>query len=54
MTPNENISELCAIIERLNTPNPANPAEISDASYGRVMAGLHDDTWVRSFVPGVD
>jgi hypothetical protein len=51
MTRNEYITALCDLVERMNAPNPLNPACLSDLAYSRVMTGLHDDTWVRSFVP---
>ena len=38
-------------IEAMNAPNPENPAGLSDLAYSRVMTGLYDATWVRSFVP---
>jgi hypothetical protein len=52
MTRNEHITALCDLIERMNTPNPLNPAGLSDLEYSQVMTGQHDDTWVRSYVPG--
>ena len=53
MTRNEYITALCDLVERMNAPNPENPAGLSDLAYSRVMTGLHDDTWVRDFVPVV-
>ena len=53
MTRNEYITALCDLVERMNAPNPENPSGLSDLAYSRVMTGLHDDTWVRDFVPGV-
>lgn len=53
MTRNEDITALCDLVERMNAPNPLNPACLSDLAYSRVMAGIHDDTWVRDFVPVV-
>jgi hypothetical protein len=46
-----NMSAACDLVERMDAPNPMNPAGLSDLAYSRVMTGLHDDTWVRSFVP---
>ena len=46
-----NMIAACDLVERMNAPNPLNPAGLSDLAYSRVMTGLHDDTWVRSFVP---
>ena len=51
MIRNDYITALCDLVERMNAPNPENPAGLSDLAYSRVMTGLHDDTWVRSFVP---
>jgi hypothetical protein len=48
----QNMIAACDLVERMNAPNPMNPAGLSDLAYSRVMTGLHDDTWVRSFVPG--
>jgi hypothetical protein len=42
----------CDLVERMDAPNPMNPCGLSDLVYSQVMTGLHDDTWVRSFVPG--
>ncbi len=57
MTPqdryNQNWDRLMSAIEAMNAPNPENPACLSDLAYWQVMTGLHDDTWVRDFVPGV-
>ena len=57
MTPqeryNQNWDRLMSAIEAMNAPNPLNPACLSDLAYSRVMTGLHDDTWVRDFVPVV-
>ena len=53
MIRNDYITALCDLVERMNAPNPENPAGLSDLAYSRVMTGLHDDTWVRDFVPGV-
>ena len=57
MTPqeryNQNWDRLMSAIEAMNAPNPENPAGLSDLAYSRVMTGLHDDTWVRDFVPGM-
>ena len=53
MTRNEYITALCDLVERMNAPNPENPGGLSDLAYSRVMTGLHDDTWVRDFVPEV-
>ena len=50
-TRNEYITALCDLVERMNAPNPLNPACLSDLAYSQVMTGLHDDTWVRDFVP---
>lgn len=52
MIRNDNITALCDALDRINRSNPMNPAGLSDLAYPRVMTGLHDDTWVRSFVPG--
>ena len=56
MTPqerdNQNWDRLMSPIEAMNAPNPENPAGLSDLAYSRVMTGLHDDTWIRDFVPG--
>ncbi len=55
MTPqdryNQNWDRLMSAIEAMNAPNPENPAGLSDLAYFWVMTGLHDDTWVRDFVP---
>ena len=48
---NQNWDRLMSAIEAMNAPNPLNPACLSDLAYSRVMTGLHDDTWVRDFVP---
>ena len=40
-------------IEAMKAPNPENPAGLSDLAYSQVMTGLHDDTWIRDFVPEV-
>ena len=40
---NENIDALCDYIDRVNKPNPLNPAGLSDLAYHGIMAGLHDD-----------
>ena len=53
MTQDEYITALCDLVERMNAPNPLNPACLSDLAYSQVMTGLHDDTWVRDFVPVV-
>ena len=39
-------------LEQYAAPEPLNPCGISNESYDRAMIGLHDDTWVRDFVPG--
>ena len=52
MARNEYITALCDLVEHMNAPNPENPACLSDLEYSQVMTGLHDDTWVRDFVPG--
>ena len=49
---NQNWGRLMSAIEAMNAPNPENPAGLSDLAYSRVMTGLHDDTWIRDFVPG--
>ena len=49
---NQNWDRLMSAIEAMNAPNPENPAGLSDLAYSRVMTGLHDDTWIRDFVPG--
>ena len=55
MTPqeryNQNWDRLMSAIEAMEAPNPRNPACLSDLAYSRVMTGLHDDTWIRDFVP---
>jgi hypothetical protein len=38
-------------LEQYAAPEPLNPCGISNESYDRLMIGLHDDTWVRDFVP---
>ena len=48
----EYISDLCDALDRLNAPNPLNPAGISDLVYSRIMTGLHDETWTRDFIFG--
>ena len=57
MTPqeryNQNWDRLMSAIEAMEAPNPRNPACLSDLAYSQVMTGLHDDTWVRDFVPEV-
>ena len=56
MTPqeryNQNWDRLMSAIEAMEAPNPRNPACLSDLAYSQVMTGLHDDTWIRDFVPG--
>ena len=48
---NESIDNICDWIERINAPNPRNPAGLSDLAYDLVMTGLHDDSWLKeSFV----
>lgn len=48
---NENISALCDYIEQVNKPNPLNPVGLSDMAYHNIMTGLHENTWIESFVP---
>ena len=50
---NRNWDRLMSAIEAMEAPNPRNPACLSDLAYSQVMTGLHDDTWVRDFVPEV-
>ena len=50
---NRNWDRLMSAIEAMEAPNPRNPACLSDLAYSQVMTGLHDDTWVRDFVPVV-
>ena len=56
MTPQErydqNWERLMLALEQYVAPEPLNPCGISNESYDRAMIGLHDDTWVRDFVPG--
>ena len=49
---NRTWDRLMSAIEAMEAPNPENPAGLSDLAYSRVMTGLHDDTWIRDFVPG--
>jgi len=43
---NNNITNLCDYIERMNTLNPDNPGGISDLVYHNVMTNLHDLSWM--------
>jgi hypothetical protein len=55
---NNNISQLCDYIDRMNALNPENPGGISDLAYHTVMTSLHEneayeflhncDIWVRN------
>jgi hypothetical protein len=47
-----NMEYWCDFIERMNTPNPLNPLGMSEIEYTWAINSLHDDTWVRTFVPG--
>jgi hypothetical protein len=43
---NNNITNLCDYIDRMNALNPLNPGGISDHTYDLVMYNLHNLSWM--------